>query len=106
MKSGLPLNTRLAGNPVPIKRQTAILAKVQKALGEYLERQRAAFPRFYFLATNYLLDILSNGSTPTKVMKHIDKVLLATAKLTLEEVAAIERWALPRAEDMRGAGEI
>lgn len=33
-----------------------------------------------------LLDILSNGSSPHKVMRHIDKVLLATARLQLENV--------------------
>ena len=40
-----------------------------------------------------LLEILSNGSSPSKVMHHIDKVLLATANLQLEG-AAIKR---PRA---------
>ena len=33
------------------------------------------------------MDILSNGSSPAKVMRHIDKVLLATARLQLESVA-------------------
>ena len=39
-------------------------------------------------------------------MRDARDVYGAAFQLTLEEVAAIERWALPRAEDMRGAGEI
>ena len=35
-----------------------------------------------------LLDILSNGSCPAKVMRHINKVLLATASLVLASLQA------------------
>ena len=47
-----------------LERQTAILAKVQKALGEYLERQRAAFPRVYFVGEDDLLEIVGNSEGP------------------------------------------
>jgi hypothetical protein len=39
----------------------------EKALADYMESKRRAFPRFYFVSTADLLDILSNGNNPVKV---------------------------------------
>ena len=44
------------------------LSLCEKALAEYLETKRLAFPRFYFASSNDLLDILSNGNQPLKVL--------------------------------------
>ena len=43
------------------------LAVCEKALAEYLETKRLAFPRFYFISSSDLLDILSKGNQPIKV---------------------------------------
>lgn len=43
------------------------LTKCEKALAEYLETKRLAFPRFYFVSSADLLDILSNGNNPVAV---------------------------------------
>ncbi|KAM9852522.1 dynein axonemal heavy chain 11 [Aulostomus maculatus] len=50
------------------------LALCEKALAEYLETKRLAFPRFYFISSGDLLDILSKGSRPTEVTCHLSKL--------------------------------
>lgn len=41
----------------------------EKALQDYLETKRVAFPRFYFVAPADLLDILSKGSNPQLILR-------------------------------------
>lgn len=45
------------------------LTKCEKALAEYLETKRLAYPRFYFVSSADLLDILSNGNQPAMVAR-------------------------------------
>ena len=44
-----------------LKNQNASLDHIQKQLQKYLETKRDAFPRFYFLSDDELLDILANA---------------------------------------------
>lgn len=55
----------------------------EKALAEYLETKRLFFPRFYFISSADLLDILSIGNEPKLVMKHLTKLFDSIAKLEL-----------------------
>uniref|UniRef100_A0A674EYS7 Dynein axonemal heavy chain 17 n=1 Tax=Salmo trutta TaxID=8032 RepID=A0A674EYS7_SALTR len=63
------------------------LAMCEKALAEYLETKRLAFPRFYFVSSADLLDILSNGNDPVEVSKHLSKLFdsLSNLKFQLDE---------------------
>ena len=45
----------------------------RQALADYMESKRRAFPRFYFVSTADLLDILSNGNNPVRIMQHMSK---------------------------------
>ncbi|XP_037074053.1 dynein beta chain, ciliary-like [Pollicipes pollicipes] len=61
------------------------LTLCEKALAEYLETKRLAFPRFYFVSSADLLDILSNGNQPELVAKHLTKLFDSMAKLKFKE---------------------
>ena len=50
------------------------LEKCQKALNEYLDMKKNVFPRFYFVSNSALLDILSNGNNPPKIMPHLGSI--------------------------------
>ena len=62
------------------------LTLCEKALAEYLETKRLAFPRFYFASSADLLDILSNGNQPLMVAKHLTKLFDSMAKLKMIEM--------------------
>ena len=57
----------------------------EKALNEFLDSKRKAFPRFYFVSVNDLLDILSNGNSPSKINKHMPKIFQAIDTLDMKE---------------------
>ena len=58
-------------------------ADVQKALGDYLERQRRAFSRFYFVGDEDLLEIIGNAKEPVKVSRHLAKMFACISALDL-----------------------
>ncbi|XP_067914454.1 dynein axonemal heavy chain 17-like [Heterodontus francisci] len=60
------------------------LTLCEKALAEYLETKRLAFPRFYFISSADLLDILSNGNNPLEVSHHLSKLFDNMAKLKFQ----------------------
>ena len=71
-----------------IKDSEAVLSGLdlcEKSLSDFLAGKQRQFPRFYFVSKTDLLDILSNGSTPKKIMQHITKVFLQTDTLYLDE---------------------
>ncbi|KFW62348.1 Dynein heavy chain 9, axonemal, partial [Pygoscelis adeliae] len=62
------------------------LSLCEKALAEYLDMKRLAFPRFYFISSADLLDILSGGTNPQLVQRHLSKLFdnLARMKFQLD----------------------
>lgn len=68
-----------------LERLADLLSKIQKALGEYLERERASFPRFYFVGDEDLLEIIGNSKDIHRVMKHLKKMFAGLSTLVLQE---------------------
>jgi dynein heavy chain len=67
-------STNQGGILPELERLQQELAVCEKALADYLETKRLAFPRFYFVSSVDLLDILSNGNEPELVARHLAKV--------------------------------
>uniref|UniRef100_A0A8C3PC88 Dynein axonemal heavy chain 11 n=1 Tax=Chrysemys picta bellii TaxID=8478 RepID=A0A8C3PC88_CHRPI len=61
------------------------LSLCEKALAAYLETKRLAFPRFYFVSTADLLDILSKGTQPRQVTRHLTKLFDNIADLQFQD---------------------
>ncbi|TRY96398.1 hypothetical protein DNTS_010073 [Danionella cerebrum] len=61
------------------------LSVCEKALAEYLETKRLTFPRFYFVSASDLLEIVSKGTQPRQVTRHLLKLFDNLADLSFKE---------------------
>ncbi|SMQ54365.1 unnamed protein product [Zymoseptoria tritici ST99CH_3D7] len=72
-----------------LERLADLLNKIQKALGEYLEKERVAFPRFYFVGDEDLLEIIGNSNDTLRIAKHLRKMFAGLSGLVLDEESNI-----------------
>lgn len=79
------LSCTVDGLPAYLEQIMQHLELCQKSLTDFLDGRRRQFPRFYFVSEADLLDILSNGSAPHKILVHVPKIYLSTKKLVLDE---------------------
>jgi dynein heavy chain 1 len=69
-----------------LERLGELLANVQKALGDYLETQRSAFARFYFVGDEDLLEIIGNSKDVAIVQRHFTKMYAGITSLKAEKI--------------------
>lgn len=68
-----------------LERLADLLSKIQKALGEYLERERSSFPRFYFVGDEDLLEIIGNSKNIPRLQKHFKKMFAGINQILLRD---------------------
>lgn len=62
----------------------------QKSLNEYLDIKKKIFPRFYFVSSVALLDMLANGTNPPKIMPYLGDCYDALANLNFIQLESGE----------------
>eukprot|EP01053_Blabericola_migrator_P008291 Blabericola_migrator_1__8290@NODE_42_length_17171_cov_64_374065_g38_i0_p1_GENE_NODE_42_length_17171_cov_64_374065_g38_i0NODE_42_length_17171_cov_64_374065_g38_i0_p1_ORF_typecomplete_len4774_score977_70AAA_6/PF12774_7/1_1e148AAA_6/PF12774_7/8_3e02AAA_6/PF12774_7/17DHC_N2/PF08393_13/2_5e03DHC_N2/PF08393_13/7_2e118AAA_8/PF12780_7/1_4e03AAA_8/PF12780_7/1_4e03AAA_8/PF12780_7/27AAA_8/PF12780_7/8_4e92DHC_N1/PF08385_12/1_5e89DHC_N1/PF08385_12/65DHC_N1/PF08385_12/1_8e03DHC_N1/PF08385_12/2_2e02DHC_N1/PF08 len=67
-----------------LTRLSESLTRVQKALSDYLEKQRTSFPRFYFVGDEDLLEMIGNARDPLIVQRHLNKMFAGIATLAID----------------------
>ncbi|XP_064157010.1 dynein cytoplasmic 2 heavy chain 1 isoform X2 [Anguilla rostrata] len=61
------------------------LQRCQKSLNEFLEEKRSAFPRFYFIGDDDLLEILGQATNPAVIQSHLKKLFAGISSVDFDE---------------------
>eukprot|EP00397_Hematodinium_sp_SG-2012_P000022 GEMP01000022.1.p1 GENE.GEMP01000022.1~~GEMP01000022.1.p1 ORF type:complete len:4594 (-),score=1270.22 GEMP01000022.1:1053-14834(-) len=64
-----------------LERLSDLLTQIQKALGDYLEKQRSQMPRFYFVGDDDLLEMIGNSREIKTVSRHLSKMFAGITAL-------------------------
>eukprot|EP00118_Oscarella_pearsei_P016795 m.162667 g.162667 ORF g.162667 m.162667 type:complete len:4507 (+) comp38847_c0_seq1:65-13585(+) len=100
-----------------LQSNNAHLDRIQKCLEDYLETKRIAFPRFYFLSNDELLDTLSNSRNPNAVQGHLAKCFTNVrqlemtggdqqAALTIQAMVSAEGESVALTKNLRARGHV
>ncbi|KAH1964986.1 hypothetical protein KXV90_007391 [Aspergillus fumigatus] len=89
-----------------LERLAELLNKIQKALGEYLERERISFPRFYFVGDEDLLEIIGNSNDIFRVAKHFKKMFAGLSGVLMDDENNIVGITSKEGEEVRLKREI
>jgi dynein heavy chain 1 len=96
----------ISGVQKSLERLAELLNKIQKALGEYLEKERVSFPRFYFVGDEDLLEIIGNSNDSVRIQKHFKKMFAGLSGLMLDEDNTIIGFTSKEGEEVRLKKEI
>ncbi|KAF2129349.1 dynein heavy chain [Dothidotthia symphoricarpi CBS 119687] len=96
----------ISGVQKSLERLAELLNKIQKALGEYLERERVSFPRFYFVGDEDLLEIIGNSNDVLRIAKHLRKMFAGISGLITDEDGLITGFTSKEGEEVMLRKEI
>lgn len=96
----------ISGVQKSLERLAELLNKIQKALGEYLERERVSFPRFYFVGDEDLLEIIGNSNDTLRIAKHLRKMFAGISGLITDEDGTITGFTSKEGEEVTLRKEI
>ncbi|RDW80646.1 cytoplasmic dynein-like protein 1 heavy chain 1 [Coleophoma crateriformis] len=96
----------ISGVQKSLERLAELLNKIQKALGEYLEKERVSFPRFYFVGDEDLLEIIGNSNDTLRIAKHFKKMFAGLSGLIMDEEHLISGFTSKEGEEVRLKKEI
>lgn len=101
-KSPLVLDVlNISGVQKSLERLAELLHKIQKALGEYLERERISFPRFYFVGDEDLLEIIGNSNDTIRIAKHFRKMFAGLSGLIMDQDSTITGFTSKEGEEVQ-----
>ena len=83
-----------------LERLAQLLNKIQKALGEYLERERISFPRFYFVGDEDLLEIIGNSNDTMRIAKHFRKMFAGLSGILMHQESTITGFTSKEGEEV------
>ncbi|KAI8958673.1 cytoplasmic dynein heavy chain [Daldinia sp. FL1419] len=96
----------ITGVQKSLERLAELLNKIQKALGEYLEKERVSFPRFYFVGDEDLLEMIGNSNDTLRIAKHFKKMFAGLTGLVMDEESVISGFTSKEGEVVRLKKEI
>ncbi|CAA9986414.1 dynein heavy chain, putative [Plasmodium knowlesi strain H] len=76
---------QMEGFQKQLDRLSDSLSKIQKALGEYLEKQRNQFPRFYFVGDEDLLEMIGNSKDAKVIQRNVNKMFAGISSFIIKE---------------------
>ncbi len=91
----------ISGVQKSLERLAELLNKIQKALGEYLERERISFPRFYFVGDEDLLEIIGNSNDTMRIAKHFRKMFAGLSGLLMDQESIITGFTSKEGEQVQ-----
>ncbi|KAI5868419.1 cytoplasmic dynein heavy chain [Durotheca rogersii] len=96
----------ITGVQKSLERLAELLNKIQKALGEYLEKERVSFPRFYFVGDEDLLEMIGNSNDTLRIAKHFKKMFAGLTGLVMDDESTISGFTSKEDEVVRLKKEI